>query len=104
MHRGRRERKKPVRTKAKVTDVREESAGHVETKSPRTNSLRRKRKKWDSLMMTIFNSSKRRIRTCLQPVEDSMRKSRTRNSKKTRSKSNVSPVSTTSSLEEIPTR
>ena len=96
----RREREKPVRIKVK--DVREESVGHAETK--KTRSLKRKRKKSDSLMMIIFNSSKQRTRTCLQLKEDNMRKSLTRNSKKTRSKSNVSSESRTSLLEEIPTR
>ena len=76
----RREREKPVRIKVK--DVREESVGHAETK--KTRSLKRKRKKSDSLMMIIFNSSKQRTRTCLQLKEDNMRKSLTRNSKKTR--------------------
>jgi len=74
-------------------------------KRPRVNSLRkRKKKKLASLMMTILLNSKRRIRTCLQLREDSMRRSLTRNLKKTRKKRFMLPESRTSLQEEMFTR
>jgi len=89
--------RKMARTKAR--DV----AETVE-KRTRVNSLRRKKKKLASLMMTILLNSKRRIRTCLQPREDSMRRSLTRNLKKTRKKRFMLPESRTSLQEEMFTR
>ena len=94
----RKRREKVKTTKKAKANVKE---NHVERK--RRSKSQKKRK--DSLMKTILLSSKRRTRTCRLLRVENMKKLKTRTALRSSvSRSKRLQVSTTISLEEIPTR
>lgn len=99
--RRRREKVKMLmkKAKAKAKDVKGKGAERKRRLNPK------KKKRWDSHMKTILPSSKRRTRTCQLLRVELMKKLKTRTALRSSvSRSKRLQVSTTISLEEIPTR